>query len=416
MRRRTFLKSLGAASVAGPAPLLAAPARAAAVPFAADDRAYWVETMTRIVSPVLTHLAAGQLRARMPVEQKEGARGRAEVTHLEAFGRALAGLAPWLELGPDDTPEGRLRARYIDLSRQALRHAVDPKSPDFMNFTQGGQPLVDAAFLSHALLRAPRTLLEGIDPTTRKNLAAALASSRTIVPGQSNWLLFTGMVEAALKRMGEWWDPVRVDLTLRRLDDWYVGDGHFGDGPDFHWDYYNSYVIQPFQLDILREVVDTRPAYKPMLERQLKISQRYAEVQERLIAPDGTFPVIGRSIAYRFGAFQHLAQMALMGQLPGSLPPGQVRSALTAVIRRIMDAPGNFDANGWLRIGLAGSQPGLGETYISTGSLYLCSVVFLPLGLRPADRFWTDPPARWTSQRIWGGEDLPADHALSLPR
>jgi hypothetical protein len=36
----------------------------------------------------------------------------------------------------------------------------------------------------------------------------------------------------------------------------------------------------------------------------------------------------------------------------------------------------------------------------------------LPLGLSPADAFWKDPSERWTSQRIWSGESLPADHAL----
>jgi hypothetical protein len=152
-----------------------------------------------------------------------------------------------------------------------------------------------------------------------------------------------------------------------------------------------------------------------MLARQLAISQRYGEVQERLICPDGTFPPIGRSITYRFGAFQLLAQLALMQDLPPSLNPAQVRSALTAVIRRVMEAPGVFDAQGWLRLGLYGAQPDLAEAYISTGSLYLNTTVFLPLGLAADDPFWTLPPADWTSKRIWAGESVPADSALKLP-
>jgi len=415
MIRRSFLKSLGLLGLANPVRAFARePEVAAAIP-PADDRAYWVDTLTRIADPVLTNLARGQLRARMPVEQKPGRDwGRARYTHLEAFGRTMAGIAPWLELGPDDSPEGRRRERYIGYAREALARAVDPASPDFMNFTEGGQPLVDAAFLAHAVIRAPRTLWEGIPDTTRRNLVRALVATRSIVPGYSNWLLFSAMVEVALRRMGEWWDAFRVDLTLRKLSEWYVGDGHFGDGPEFHWDYYNSFVIQPFLLDILRELRDHSGRYAEMYERQLKISRRYGEIQERLIAPDGTFPAIGRSITYRFGAFQLLAQLALMRELPPSLPPGQVRSALTAVIRRVMQARDTFDAQGWLRIGLYGSQPDLAESYISTGSLYLCTTVFLPLGLPASDPFWTDPPARWTAQRIWSGESLPADHALSV--
>ena len=65
---------------------------------------------TRIADPVLTHLAAGTLKRSMPVEQAAGA-NRAPVTHLEALGRLLAGLAPWLALPAADTAEGRARAR-----------------------------------------------------------------------------------------------------------------------------------------------------------------------------------------------------------------------------------------------------------------------------------------------------------------
>jgi hypothetical protein len=38
-------------------------------------------------------------------------------------------------------------------------------------------------------------------------------------------------------------------------------------------------------------------------------------------------------------------------------------------------------------------------------------VGFLPLGLPPDDPFWTDAARPWTSQRVWSGEDFPADHA-----
>jgi hypothetical protein len=124
--------------------------------------------------------------------------------------------------------------------------------------------------------------------------------------------------------------------------------------------------------------------------------------------------VIGRSICYRTGALQLLAQIALMNQLPEPLTPPRVRAALTAVMRRLMEAPGTFDANGWLTVGFCGHQPHLGENYISTGSLYLCAAVFLPLGLPPADPFWGAPAEDWTSRRLWRGEDAPADHAITV--
>ena len=206
--------------------------------------------MTRLADPVLKNLANGTLKARMPVEQAPKADRRA-VSHLEALGRLVAGIAPWIELAADETSEGRQRAEYADLTRRAIARAVDPSSPDFLNFTRERQPLVDAAFLAQGILRAPRALRESLGATTTKQLVAALESSRAITPVFSNWLLFSATVEAALARLGASWDRMRVDYALRQHDQWYKGDGVYGDGPAFHWDYYNSFVIQPMLLDVL---------------------------------------------------------------------------------------------------------------------------------------------------------------------
>jgi hypothetical protein len=105
----------------------------------------------------------------------------------------------------------------------------------------------------------------------------------------------------------------------------------------------------------------------------------------------------------------------LRDELPEGVKPPQVRAALTAVIRRTLGAADTFDADGWLRVGLAGHQPGLAEPYISTGSLYLCTFVFLPLGLPARHAFWSGPAADWTARKIWSGQNLPADHALGNP-
>lgn len=399
--RREALQAAAAALVA---PGLAG-AQTSQEPFAAGEvnRRVWEGFAHTLADPVLRNLAAGTLRARMPVEQAANA-DRRNVTHLEAFGRLLAGLAPWIESG-GAAPE------YGPLALQALDRAVDPTSPDFMNFTRDRQPLVDAAFLVQGLLRAPRSLLAGIAGATKRNLIAALESTRVITPAFSNWLLFTAMVEAGLDALGAEFDATRVEYALREHEQWYKGDGAYGDGPQFHWDYYNSFVIHPMLVDVAAALSDKVSAVKQVAPRIEARARRYAAVQERLIGPDGTFPPVGRSLAYRCGAFHLLAQAALRRALPDGVSPAQVRGALTAVIRRTLEAPDTFDADGWLRIGFCGHQPEVGESYISTGSLYLCSVAFLPLGLQWSDPFWTGPPTLFTQQRAWTGQPFPIDHA-----
>jgi hypothetical protein len=378
-----------------------------------SDRKYWVDTLTKIADPVLVSLSAGELHKKMPVECKPGTEAdRRKYSHLEAFGRLMTGMAPWLALAKDDTVEGKLREKYTKLARQSLKMAVDPGSPDFMNFSDGSQPLVDSAFLAHAILRAPGILWHQLDQQTQQHLVAAMKSSRVIVPGNNNWLLFAAMVEAFLFFAGEQPDMTRVEPAISRHLEWYKGDGWYGDGPEFHWDYYNSFVIHPMLLDVLDVFRKKESRYENIFETELKRAGRYAVIQERLVSPEGTFPVIGRSVAYRFGAFHLLGQLALQHRLPGELAPEQVRSALSAVIKRMIEAPGTFDENGWLKIGFCGHQPGAGESYISTGSLYLCTAGLLPLGLPPSDPFWTGQAADWTSRKIWKGKDFESDHAL----
>lgn len=376
----------------------------------AKDRTYWVETMVRIARPVLEALSARRLRRDMPIEAERD--DRLDYTHLEALGRTLAGIAPWLERGSRAGDEGEIRLRMADMARQAIEAATDPSSLDYMNFDRGGQPLVDAAFLANAVLRAPNELYARLEPHVRANLTSALRATRVIRPVFSNWLLFSAMIEAALHRMGEDWDRMRVDYALRQHEQWYEGDGAYGDGPAYHWDYYNSFVIQPMLVEVLDELGDQYGDWTELRAKTLPRVVRYAAVLERLISPEGTFPPIGRSLAYRFGAFQHLSLMALREQLPEELEPAQVRCALTAVIRRQVELPGTFDEGGWLRIGFAGSQPQIGEAYISTGSLYLCTTVFLALGLPEESAFWQGE-AEWTSRKAWSGAAFPIDKAIS---
>jgi hypothetical protein len=376
-------------------------------------RADWIARLTRLAEPVLTHLAQDRLRTSMPIESGPGGKGREVVTHLEAVGRLLAGLAPWLHADAAAAPmeEHQQRERLRTLVVEGLRVATDPTARDRLNFTEGGQPLVDAAFLAQALLRMP-SVWARCDAPLQGRLLADLVSTRAIKPGFNNWLLFSATIEAFFASIGQPWDRMRVDYALRQHQQWYKGDGVYGDGPEFHWDYYNGYVIQPMLLDVLDACAAHDPAWQAMRDPVAARARRYAAIQERLIAPDGSFPAIGRSLPYRCGAFQPLAQMALRDALPDGVTPPQAREALSAVIARTLDAPGTFDASGWLRIGLCGHQPGLGESYISTGSLYLCSVAFLPLGLPPASPFWAAPPEPWTGLKVWRGEQVPIDRAL----
>lgn len=381
-------------------------------PTGAEDRAYWLSTMLRISDPVLRHAAAGTLRESMPYESTDVKEKRRDFSYLEALGRTLCGMGPWLESEEESDPR---QAEYRVLARRALANAVDPASPDYMAFDHGRQPLVDAAYLAEGMLRAKRQLWEELDEGARRNLQTALEQTRTIRPGETNWLLFASMVEAALLDLTGECDTLRLRYGVDRfLNDFYKGDGMYGDGKPFHMDYYNSYVIHPMLLDVLTVMVRHGLADEKTLALEQRRHTRYAAILERMIAPDGTYPVLGRSItACRFGVFHALAHSSLLHALPEGVVPGQVRSALTAVLRRQMEGPSNFDEAGWLRVGfVGGEQAAMAEQYVNTGSLYHCVTLFLPLGLPASDPFWSEPFTPWTGRKAWSGEPVAGDHAL----
>jgi hypothetical protein len=380
-----------------------------------NTREVWLNYMDKVARPVMENLANDKLKENMPItlsKRTDNLQQRKRVAYLEAFARTLCGISPWLNSEGGLLSEVKLRKQYRSWALKAINNAVDSTKKDYMVW-KGGQPLVDASFFAFALIRCP-WLWNNLDETQRANVVTALKISRTTIPGYTNWILFSGMIEAFFCKYQLPYDAVRLEYGLREFyQHWYVGDGMYSDGMHFALDYYNSYVIQPFMANILDITSASDKRFDWAITKTAKINARYAEIQERSINTDGSFPVFGRSITYRGGAFHHLADMSLRHKLPANINPAQVRGGLTEVIKRTLDAPNTFTKDGWLNIGLCGNQPDIADSYINTGSLYLCSTIFLPLGLADDDPFWQNPDAPWTAKKAWNGMDIPADHSMN---
>ncbi len=382
-----------------------------------SDRELWAGILYQMAAPVLSNMSEGKLQENMLVELSPTWDGRDKrVTYMECFGRLMAGLAPWLSLPDDDTAEGKQRKQLREWALKSYAQSVDPESKDYLLWRKEGQPLVDAAYIAESFLRGYDTLWVPLDDLTKQRYIAEFQQLRRVDPPYTNWLLFSSTVECFLKKAGAQTDYYRITSALRKVDEWYVGDGWYSDGEDFAFDYYNSFVIHPMYVECLevmtnggkQNIWNVKGGNFPNALRRM---QRFGMILERFVSPEGTFPVFGRSITYRTGVLQPLALLSLRGWLPKELPAGQVRAAMTAVIQRMFGDNRNFNAEGYLTLGFNGSQPNISNWYTNNGSLYLASLAFLPLGL-PADApFWTDAPQPWTSKKAWGGEDFPKDHA-----
>jgi hypothetical protein len=387
-----------------------------------SDRDWWTSLAYRIAAPVLENMAQGQLSKKMELEVSPTWDGRNKrVAYMECFGRLMAGLAPWLALPDDETAESRLRRQLRGWALSSYANAVDPQNPDYLLWRNEGQPLVDAAYIANSFLRAPKQLWEPLDSLTKRRYVEEFKQLRRIDPPYTNWLLFSAMVETFLQSIGEQADLYRIHSAIRKVEEWYVGDGWYSDGPRFSFDYYNSYVIQPMYVEVLQVLVDRKVRLQDTsldqtvknLETAKMRMQRYGSILERFISPEATFPVFGRSSTYRMAVFQPLALLSLEENLPENLPEGQVRTALTALMKRMFAQPGNFNPSGFLSLGFVGHQADLADWYSNNGSMYITSLVFLPLGLPANHLFWTSPAQDWTQKKAWGGQSFPKDHAVS---
>lgn len=361
-----------------------------------DSRKAWVDFAHRYALPVLDTLANDQ-----HIPWSGNYNSGQSCQNLEAFSRVFYSLSPWFNASYTETEdEEHTRRDLIDKAKVAFHNLFDGESK--VSAVVNQQAVVDYAYLSWGVLNYPE-LLETTS-AVRSNFWAFGYKLRDERPLANNWMLLSAITEIVRAVNGRHYDAFKIDAAIRFTLGNYKGDGIYGDGEHLHLNYYNSLVIHP-ALDTLYRHICLGHKLKDLqhlvelLRPQQYRSRRYAEVLERQISPEGTFPVIGRSATYRLGAFHHLAHTALRAQEPSG-----TRSALSAVLARL--APTMFRWDGFLQVGFAGGENlNLAEPYVNTASVYATGYFLLPLGLPPNDEFWTAGPALWTQARLWGGDN-----------
>src|SRR6058998_1678558 len=102
-----------------------------------NDRQLWLSYMDKVARPVLSNLAANKLKENMPVELSgkiDNPASRKEVSYLEAFGRTLSGIAPWLNLEGGTKEEVNLRDQYRQWALKGIANAVNPAAKDYLQW------------------------------------------------------------------------------------------------------------------------------------------------------------------------------------------------------------------------------------------------------------------------------------------
>lgn len=357
--------------------------------------------------PVLKHGADGNLDSKIPFDNVSMHQYRAKSSYIEAICRTICGIAPWLEVELSDLSEAKVQNYFKELSKKCLEELFSFDSIKKIKFGTESQHLVELSLLALAFFHSPK-LWQLLDDITRKNICESFDLSRMIEPKNNNWLLFSAMIECFLHSKEQNYDHKRIILALNQFNNWYLGDGHYSDGPKFKLDYYNSIIIHPFILIILSNFSSSDIALSN--ETALLRSQRYCELLERMISSNGTLPPVGRSLSYRTGLVHIISLLILKKQTPKNINLGKLKRGLNLLITRQLEDRDLY-TNQWLNVGYVGHQKNLGENYITTGSLYIASLVFAPLGLHPNEDFWITSESATTSEQIINDKNIQRDYS-----
>ncbi len=417
--RRGFLKSAALVAGLGGLPQIGEGSDLALSSVKSSTSAkQWLHYLKLIVEPVLQAQADGMLAEKMPVESKTpaDAKNRAQLSPLEAFARTAVGISGLLNYAGSDRLLIEARDRYKNLFILGLKYAVDPNHKGYLfKQPQSAQTLVEVAFLSLFFHQCPHLLPKG---DTLTQWEACRLQGLKHKPYPNNWLLFSALTLLTPPK-SPIAEPelIQAEEYLSQFLALYAGDGWYKDGPEFHLDYYNSFVIHPFLL-VISSLGLKYPSLNQIkgFDKINRRAARHAIQLERLIGSEGYMPAIGRSCTYRSGILHLLAGIA---SLPENHPvfiylpkdfPATIRESVFKAIQAFFKPKNTFSAQGWLQPGMYGYQPDMCETYISTGSLYLASFAFLPLN-GTNSQFWQKSEVKTTAEKLILGLDLPNDQA-----
>jgi hypothetical protein len=312
------------------------------------------------------------------------------IADLECFARMFAGMSPWLALDNGNDIKLKILSSFDVLVYKDI-------------FVEQ-QSIAECAYICYGFLLTKNIIWKQLSNETQVQFINILHKVRGLIERyhkRCNWYLFHGMIESFLKTATGECDSNFVIDMIDTVESWYCGDGFYKDGErGFAMDYYNSYVIHPFYIEILK-------VFKPeIVSIAFDRCVRYSEFLERIIGPDGTFPPLGRSIIYRFGAFHALAYCIYSQNISSQHTYPQLERALSKVLKCIITKL-LFDRNGMLQIGFTGSQPCIADDYSSWGSCYLTTLGFLPLGLERDHAFWSDSVVERYSQELAWKYNMP---------
>jgi hypothetical protein len=372
-------------TVAATAPVAtaaAAPPRPAISPFTGWSRDHWVDLLGR-----LTAGFAAAIGTRSPARPWLPGSDGDVVTGLEGFARMSVAWGAWLGLASNGTtvpgPDGP-----IDIERLMVRGLLDGTDPSrpwsWGRMTDRDQRIVEAAELSTGLWLGRARLGRSLGPAGIGQVLDWLDQVHGLETYDDNWVLFPALVATVARGFGRTVPDALIDAGIDTMLDRYRGDGWYSDGPGEAFDAYCGWAVH-WDLLLWSQIDgERRPRIRRLVAQRARTYLRSIVPQ---FAADGSRPLFGRSLGYRFAAAAPFALAELLGL--DAVDPGLARRIASGTIARHLELGAIDPATDWLRRGVGAERPEVCERYVSAGAAAWAAHVFVALGLPPDAPFWT---------------------------
>jgi hypothetical protein len=314
---------------------------------------------------------------------------RGLVPGLEGFARMSVAWGAWLGLASNPvtlaTPRGGVDAERLHVL--GLLDGTDRRGRWYWGEIEDrDQRIVEAAELATGLWLGRARLAPALGADGLRQVLDWLDRVHGRDTYDDNWVLFPAIVATVQRFFGRSVPDAAIDAGIDTMLARYRGDGWYADGPGNAFDAYTGWAVHWDLLLWARIDGHRRPRERSLVQRRARTYLRSITSQ---FASDGSRPLFGRSLGYRFAAAAPFALAALLDLR--AVTAGLARRIASGTIARHLELGAVDPETGWLRRGVGGEKPSVCERYVSAGAAAWAAHVFVALGL-PADApFWTAP-------------------------
>jgi hypothetical protein len=360
-------------------------------PYTGWTRAHWERAADRLLLAVRPYSTPRHGMIHLPGPRPSVSGSRSD--GLEGYARTFLLAALRVAGAQGEDPHGHL-PRYAEglaagtekPTPSSELSAGDPES--WPRTTDVRQAVVESASVALALRLTRPWLWDTLDDATRQRTVDWLLPALGPSPVNNNWWLFGLTVAGFLRDAGIETDraAATIDTALARIEEWYLGDGWYSDGPNRSFDHYNAWAMHFYPVLHAHLCGAEDPHRKQLLDRYGPRLHAQLTTATRLFDANGAPMPYGRSLTYRFAAAAAPWLGALTGHTP--LTPGATRRLASGALRYFLDRDAT-DAEGLLTLGWHGPYDPIIQSYSGPGSPYWASKGFLGLLLPAGHPAWT---------------------------